>query len=49
MGGDESLKDAVRNFINEQTKERTSQAFMRISDDGALCSNFTGALIRFIL
>lgn len=29
-----SLKDAVWNLTNEQTKERTAQAFLRVSDDG---------------
>ena len=35
-----SLKDAVWNLTNEQTEERTVQAFLRVSDDGALCSKF---------
>ncbi|KAG1765663.1 ribonuclease H-like domain-containing protein [Suillus occidentalis] len=35
MGGEQfSLKDAVWNLTNEQTKERTAQAFLRVSDDG---------------
>jgi pre-mRNA-processing factor 8 len=29
-----SLKDAVSNLTNEQTKERTAQAFLRVSDNG---------------
>ncbi|THU79056.1 hypothetical protein K435DRAFT_973288 [Dendrothele bispora CBS 962.96] len=29
-----SLKDAVWNLTNEQTKERTAQAFLRVSDEG---------------
>ncbi|KAG1906375.1 PRP8 pre-mRNA processing factor 8-like protein [Suillus fuscotomentosus] len=34
-GGEQfSLKDAVWNLTNEQTKERTAQAFLRVSDDG---------------
>lgn len=37
MGGEQfSLKDAVWNLTNEQTKERTAQAFLRVSDEGAL-------------
>jgi pre-mRNA-processing factor 8 len=35
MGGVQfSLKDAIWNLTNEQTKERTAQAFLRVSDDG---------------
>lgn len=35
MGGEQfSLKDAVWNLTNEQTKERTAQAFLRVSDEG---------------
>ncbi|KAH8824952.1 NUC071 domain-containing protein [Flagelloscypha sp. PMI_526] len=35
LGGEQfSLKDAVWNLSNEQTKERTAQAFLRVSDDG---------------
>jgi pre-mRNA-processing factor 8 len=35
MGGEQfSLKDSVWNLTNEQTKERTAQAFLRVSDDG---------------
>lgn len=35
MGGEQfSSKDAVWNLTNEQTKERTAQAFLRVSDDG---------------
>jgi pre-mRNA-processing factor 8 len=35
MSGEQfSLKDAVWNLTNEQTKERTAQAFLRVSDDG---------------
>jgi pre-mRNA-processing factor 8 len=33
------LKDAVWNLTNEQTKERTAQAFLRVSDDGEFYSN----------
>lgn len=29
-----SLKDSVWNLNNEQTKERTAQAFLRVSDEG---------------
>jgi pre-mRNA-processing factor 8 len=37
MGGEQySLKDAVWNLTNEQTKERTAQAFLRVSDEGAI-------------
>ena len=32
--GQFSLKDAVWNLTNEQTKECTAQAFLRVSDDG---------------
>jgi pre-mRNA-processing factor 8 len=40
MGGEQfSLKDAVWNLTNEQTKERTAQAFLRVSDDGEFYSN----------
>jgi pre-mRNA-processing factor 8 len=38
-----SLKDAVWNLPNEQTKDRTAQAFLRVSDEGNLIlflSNF---------
>jgi len=35
MGGEQfSLKDAVWNLTNEQTKERTTQTFLRVSSDG---------------
>jgi pre-mRNA-processing factor 8 len=35
MSGEQfSLKDAVWNLTNKQTKERTAQAFLRVSDDG---------------
>jgi pre-mRNA-processing factor 8 len=35
MGGEKfSLKDAVWNLANKQTKERIVQAFLRVSDDG---------------
>ena len=35
MNGEQfSLKDGVWNLTNEQTKERTAQAFLRVSDDG---------------
>ena len=41
MGGEQfSLKDAVWNLTNEQTKERTAQAFLHVSDDGKFCSSF---------
>jgi pre-mRNA-processing factor 8 len=50
MGGEQfSLKDAVWNLTNEQTKERTAQAFLRVSDDGKFCSSFANALLRFAL
>lgn len=41
MSGEQfSLKDAVWNLTNEQSKERTAQAFLRVSDDGKLwCSS----------
>lgn len=29
-----SLRDGVWNLVNEQTKERTAQAFLRVSDKG---------------
>ena len=39
MGGEQySLKDAVWNLTNEQTKERTAQAFLRVSDECAVQS-----------
>ena len=35
MGGEQfSLKDSVWNPTNEQTKERTAQAFLHVSDEG---------------
>lgn len=35
MSGEQfSLKDTVWNLTNEKTKERTAQAFLRVSDDG---------------
>ncbi|GBE78446.1 hypothetical protein SCP_0113350 [Sparassis crispa] len=35
MGGERfSLKDTVWNLTNEQSKERTAQAFLRVSDEG---------------
>src|ERR1700678_1455180 len=35
MSGEQfSLKDVVWNLTNEQMKERTAQAFLRVSDDG---------------
>ncbi|KAJ3496918.1 hypothetical protein NMY22_g19752 [Coprinellus aureogranulatus] len=34
-----SLKDAVWNLTNEQTKERTAQAFLRVSDEGVQAFN----------
>ena len=41
MSGEQfSLKDAVWNLTNEQSKERTAQAFLRVSDDGKLASLF---------
>ena len=44
MSGEQfSLKDAVWNLTNEQTKERTAQAFLRVSDEGMVfhkCSVF---------
>ncbi|KAF8188311.1 U5-snRNA binding site 2 of PrP8-domain-containing protein [Mycena galopus ATCC 62051] len=40
MSGEQfSLKDAVWNLTNEQTKERTAQAFLRVSDDGVQAFN----------
>ncbi len=37
MSGEQySLKDGVWNLTNEQTKERTAQAFLRVSDEGRL-------------
>ena len=37
MGGEQfSLKDAAWNLTNEQTKECTAQAFLRVSDDSKL-------------
>ena len=54
MGGEQfSLKDAVWNLTNEQTKERTAQAFLRVSDEGtvlapssALALLLTNCLLR---
>lgn len=41
MSGEQfSLKDAVWNLTNEQTKERTAQAFLRVSDEGMFYSLF---------
>ena len=34
-----SIKDSVWNLTNEQTKERTAQAFLRVSDDGIPASS----------
>ena len=37
MGGEQfSLKDAVWNLTNKQTKEHTAQAFLHVSDEGML-------------
>ena len=37
LGGEQfSLKDAVWNLTNKQTKERTAQAFLRVSDEGKI-------------
>lgn len=51
MGGEQfSLKDAVWNLTNEQTKERTAQAFLRVSDEGMdLAAIFVLALSLIIL
>jgi pre-mRNA-processing factor 8 len=50
MGGEQfSLKDAVRNLTNEQTKERTAQAVLRVSDDGKFQSSCSLALVIFAL
>jgi len=41
LGGEQFLlKDAVWNLMNEQTKERTAQAFLRVSDDGKSLSSW---------
>ena len=49
MGGEQfSLKDAAWNLTNEQTKERTAQAFLRVSDDGKFSSNCFLALVMFV-
>jgi pre-mRNA-processing factor 8 len=43
MGGEQfSLKDAVWNLTNEQTKEPTAQAFLQVSDDGKQSNQFCG-------
>lgn len=53
MSGEQfSLKDGVWNLTNEQTKERTAQAFLRVSDDGpyngAYCfTSLTGLFCRY--
>ncbi|KIJ29669.1 hypothetical protein M422DRAFT_36884, partial [Sphaerobolus stellatus SS14] len=40
MSGEQfSLKDGVWNLTNEQSKERTAQAFLRVSDDGIQAFN----------
>ena len=37
LGGEQfSLKDADWNLTNEQTKEHTAQAFLRMSDEGKI-------------
>ncbi|KAK7048243.1 NUC071 domain-containing protein [Favolaschia claudopus] len=42
MSGEQfSLKDAVWNLTNEQTKERTAQAFLRVSDEVLMSSGST--------
>ena len=48
MGGEQfSLKDAVWNLTNEQTKERTAQAFLRVSDEGMFtCYNLSFVIVR---
>jgi pre-mRNA-processing factor 8 len=47
MGGEQfSLKDAVWNLTNEQTKERTAQAFLRVSDEGQAIYNFDSFLLQ---
>ena len=41
LGGEQfSLKDAVWNLTNKQTKERTAQAFLHVSDDGKSLSSW---------
>ena len=55
MSGEQfSLKDAVWNLTNEQTKERTAQAFLRVLDDGTslnvdsrLFSNISAGVQQF--
>jgi len=38
MNGEQfSLKDGVWNLTNEQTKERTTQAFLQVSDENTHC------------
>jgi hypothetical protein len=45
MGGEQySLNDAVWN-TNEQTKERTVQAFLRVSDEGAVQPSHVRSLL----
>jgi pre-mRNA-processing factor 8 len=47
-GGEQfSLKDAVWNLTNEQTKERTAQAFLCVSDDGKFQSSCSLASVIF--
>ena len=50
LGGEQfSLKDAMWNLTNEQTKERTAQAFLRVSDEGMdLAAIFVPALLLII-
>ena len=41
LGGEQfSLKDAVWNLTNDETKEWTAQAFLHVSDDGKSLSSW---------
>jgi hypothetical protein len=44
-----SLKDGVWNLTTEQRKERTAQAFPRVSDGGKFCLNFARASLMLSL
>jgi pre-mRNA-processing factor 8 len=49
MGGEQfSLKDAVWNLTNEQSKERTAQAFLRVSDEGEALFSSNDLHLMFI-
>lgn len=47
MSGEQfSIKDSVWNLTNEQTKERTAQAFLRVSDEGRFISILNAVLLK---